>query len=78
MSVAFCPLQVFPWVIADYSSPTLDLSDPATFRDLSRPIGALSADRLKGFRERYTELKKLSMVGWGKPRERAGGWRAGG
>ena len=27
---------VFPWVIADYSSPVLDLHNPATFRDLSK------------------------------------------
>ena len=29
---------VFPWVLADYSSPTLDLRNPATFRDLSKPV----------------------------------------
>ncbi len=23
---------VFPWVLADYASPNLDLADPATFR----------------------------------------------
>lgn len=33
------PLQVFPWVLADYSSPTLDLSDPTVYRDLTKPIG---------------------------------------
>ena len=43
-----------PWVVADYTSPTLDLSDPATFRDLSRPIGALNPRRLAMLRERYT------------------------
>lgn len=57
---------VFPWVVADYTSPTLDLSDPATFRDLTRPIGALNPRRLKDFRERYTELKKLAQEGQGK------------
>jgi len=31
---------VFPWVIADYSSSTLDLTKPETFRDLSRPMGS--------------------------------------
>ena len=35
-------LQVFPWVLADYSSASLDLNDPASFRDLSKPIGELS------------------------------------
>ncbi len=33
------PLQVFPWVLADYTSPTLDLGSPASFRDLSKPMG---------------------------------------
>ena len=32
---------VFPWVIADYESDTLDLSNPKTFRDLSLPMGAI-------------------------------------
>jgi hypothetical protein len=33
---------VFPWVLCDYSSPTIDLDDPVVYRDLSRPMGALS------------------------------------
>lgn len=36
---------VFPWVLADYKSPTIDLSDPRVYRDLSKPIGALNEDR---------------------------------
>lgn len=47
---------VFPWVIADYKSPTLDLSKPATFRNLSKPIGALNPARLAGLKERYNEM----------------------
>ena len=31
---------IFPWVLADYSSSTLDLSEPSTYRDLSKPMGA--------------------------------------
>lgn len=31
--------QVFPWVLADYESEALDLTDPASFRDLSKPVG---------------------------------------
>jgi len=27
---------VFPWILADYTSPELDFSDPNTFRDLSK------------------------------------------
>ena len=31
---------VFPWVIADYSSPTIDLRNPKIYRDFSYPMGA--------------------------------------
>ena len=31
---------VFPWVVSDYTSETLDFSDPMVFRDLSKPIGS--------------------------------------
>ncbi|CAI5494350.1 unnamed protein product, partial [Closterium sp. Naga37s-1] len=44
---------VFPWVIQDYTSKELDLTNPATFRDLSKPVGALDAGRLEKFVERY-------------------------
>lgn len=37
---------VFPWIISDYSSPTLDLSNSSSFRDLTKPIGALNPERL--------------------------------
>ena len=32
---------VFPWVLADYTSAELDLERAETFRDLSKPMGAL-------------------------------------
>lgn len=44
---------VFPWILADYDSLELDLNDPATFRDLTKPMGAQSFDRLEQFRKRY-------------------------
>lgn len=44
---------VFPWVLADYTSSELDLSNPAIYRDLSKPIGALDPQRLEEFKERY-------------------------
>lgn len=31
---------IFPWVLKDYSSQKIDLSDSDFYRDLSRPIGA--------------------------------------
>ncbi|XP_042512465.1 BEACH domain-containing protein C2 [Macadamia integrifolia] len=47
---------VFPWILSDYTSKTLDLSDSSSYRDLSKPIGALNADRLKKFQERYSSF----------------------
>jgi hypothetical protein len=44
---------VFPWVLADYESETLDLSDPSSFRDLSKPVGALNPERLQEYWDRY-------------------------
>ncbi|GLG99384.1 Neurobeachin [Gryllus bimaculatus] len=46
---------VFPWILADYDSEELDLVDPATFRDFSRPMGAQSPERLEQFKKRYKE-----------------------
>ncbi|XP_030234798.1 WD repeat- and FYVE domain-containing protein 4 isoform X1 [Gadus morhua] len=48
---------VFPWVLADYLSETLDLSNPATFRDLSKPMGAQTEKRREMFVERYEEME---------------------
>lgn len=56
-----------PWVLSDYSSPTLDLLDPAAFRDLSRPVGALNPRRLDMLRERYR-----GATGWGVGRAMPG------
>ena len=33
---------VFPWVLMDYTSEHLDLGDPSVYRDLSKPMGAIS------------------------------------
>jgi neurobeachin-like protein 1/2 len=46
---------VFPWVIADYTSESIDLNDPSIYRDLSKPVGALNPSRLEKFIERYKE-----------------------
>lgn len=47
---------VFPWILSDYSSKNLDLADPSTYRDLSKPVGALNPDRLRKFQERYSSF----------------------
>ncbi|XP_059488715.1 WD repeat and FYVE domain-containing protein 3 [Neocloeon triangulifer] len=46
---------VFPWILADYDSEELDLTNPKTFRDFSKPMGAQSSDRLEQFKKRYRE-----------------------
>lgn len=43
---------VYPWIIKDYTSETLDLDNPDTFRDLSKPIGTLGEERLQQLKER--------------------------
>lgn len=55
---------VFPWVLCSYESAEdeddigeshqeLDLTDATIFRDLSKPIGALNAERFEHFKKRY-------------------------
>ncbi|KAL1924319.1 uncharacterized protein VTP21DRAFT_7354 [Calcarisporiella thermophila] len=51
---------VFPWILADYSSESLDLTDPRIYRDLSKPIGALEPRRLSQFLERYESFEDPS------------------
>lgn len=44
---------VFPWVLTNYESKELDLTQPNNYRDLSKPIGALNQSRKEYFEERY-------------------------
>ncbi|XP_046540324.1 neurobeachin-like protein 2 isoform X4 [Equus quagga] len=48
---------VFPWVLQDYVSPTLDLSNPAVFRDLSKPIGVVNPKHAQLVREKYESFE---------------------
>lgn len=47
---------VMPWVIADYTSRVLDLDNPASYRDLSKPMGALNEERLLALKERAHDM----------------------
>ncbi|XP_054292971.1 WD repeat- and FYVE domain-containing protein 4 isoform X3 [Pongo pygmaeus] len=49
---------VFPWVLADYTSETLNLANPKTFRDLSKPMGAQTKERKLKFIQRFKEVEK--------------------
>ena len=56
---------VMPWVISDYFSVTLDLDDPRSYRDLSKPVGALSGPRLEALRQRAAHLTAAGAAGAG-------------
>jgi hypothetical protein len=47
---------VFPWVLADWESSTLDLAKPETFRDFSKPMGAQHPDKEAFFKERFEQM----------------------
>uniref|UniRef100_A0A6I8PG11 Neurobeachin-like protein 2 n=1 Tax=Ornithorhynchus anatinus TaxID=9258 RepID=A0A6I8PG11_ORNAN len=48
---------VFPWILRDYVSDTLDLDDPSVFRDLSKPIGVVNARHRQLVREKYESFE---------------------
>lgn len=50
---------VFPWVLADYTSEKLDLTNPRSFRDLTKPMGAQNPDRQTEFRDRYQSFAEM-------------------
>ncbi|KAM7254050.1 hypothetical protein ACFE04_031732 [Oxalis oulophora] len=44
---------VFPWVLEDYESENLDLSDPKTYRKLDKPMGCQTPEGEEEFKKRY-------------------------
>ncbi|XP_050512606.1 neurobeachin isoform X2 [Diabrotica virgifera virgifera] len=52
---------VFPWVLTNYDSKDLDLSQPSNYRDLSKPIGALNPSRRAYFEDRYATWEHESI-----------------
>ena len=48
---------IFPWILKDYESSNLNLQDKESFRDLSKPIGALNEARLNKLKK---EMKDVS------------------
>ncbi len=53
---------VMPWVIADYTSTSLNLSSPSTFRDFTKPMGAMDADRLRAYKDRYHDMPEPKFL----------------
>ncbi|KAL8704722.1 MAG: hypothetical protein Q9201_002146 [Fulgogasparrea decipioides] len=50
---------VFPWVLADYTSQELDLTDSRSFRDLTKPMGCQTPERQAEFRDRYQSFAEM-------------------
>eukprot|EP00742_Colponemidia_sp_Colp-10_P008007 GILJ01008639.1.p1 GENE.GILJ01008639.1~~GILJ01008639.1.p1 ORF type:complete len:1141 (-),score=180.40 GILJ01008639.1:233-3655(-) len=49
---------VFPWVLSDYSSDHIDLSDESVYRDLSQTMGMIGGEsRAEIFRDRYESFE---------------------
>lgn len=53
---------VFPWVVKDFTSPSLNLDDPSIYRDLSLPVGALNPTRLKQLLERFNDMPEPKFL----------------
>lgn len=53
---------VFPWVLSNYETSTIDLNDPNNYRDLSKPIGALEPKRLMSFKDRYIQMPEPKFL----------------
>ena len=49
---------IFPWVIGDYESETIDLDDPFIYRDLRYPMGAQSNQRRQDAQMKYQMLEE--------------------
>lgn len=50
---------VFPWILSDYTSPTLNLKDKRVFRDLRWPIGAQHEEQRELIMAKYNDLASL-------------------
>lgn len=51
---------VFPFILSDYKSDTIDLKDPETFRDLKKPMAIQRKSREVYYKEQYGYLRKVA------------------
>ena len=45
----------FPWILRDYTSDQLDLTNPDTFRDLAALMGIQNPDNREGLMSKYID-----------------------
>ncbi|KAF0692657.1 Aste57867_16272 [Aphanomyces stellatus] len=50
---------IFPWILRDYTSETLDLEDPDIFRDFTKPIGAQTSQGVEAATQHYQSMGKF-------------------
>ena len=50
---------VFPWVLSNYTSATIDLTNPDNYRDLHYPMGAQSPERRRRATEQYSTSAEM-------------------
>ena len=50
---------IFPWVLADYKSNSLDLRNPKNFRDFRWPMGAQNEDQRALITQKYNDLRSV-------------------
>ncbi|KAI9293170.1 beach-domain-containing protein [Neoconidiobolus thromboides FSU 785] len=53
---------VFPWILTNYTTDTIDLKDSKNYRDLSKPIGALDDMKLKQSIQMYNEFEDPNNI----------------
>lgn len=53
---------VYPWILADYTSEMLDLDNPASFRDLSKPIGVVNSKNETEVRAKFDNFEDPTGV----------------
>jgi Beige/BEACH domain len=54
---------VMPWIISNYEKDQLDLEDESNFRDLSRPVGALTLERVNFVKQKFIETTEIQGKG---------------
>ena len=52
----------FPWTLADFDRPELNLSDETVFRDLSKPVGCLGQKRMEELVQRMSDMKQFGQT----------------
>ncbi|CAK9251386.1 unnamed protein product [Sphagnum jensenii] len=60
---------VMPWILSDYISSSIDLSDSSVYRDLSKPMGALNETRLKEWFTTPEIFRNVNNFDFGRTQE---------